>query len=172
MFERIKIGICIPTAGMVRIEMLFSLYNTIRLIYEKPLWPEAKEVTHELFFAVGSQIPTNREYLATSANDQGRTHILFIDDDMKWDAKAFELLARRRHPIVGVNYRVRLPPARFTAIHLSEPGVTGVQVKTTKEATGLVPVKYMGFGLCLIEAQVFKGVAKPWFLPFWENVRD
>jgi hypothetical protein len=142
---------------------------TLRLIKEKPLWPEAKEVTQEYFYAVGSQIPTNREYLVNRALEEDCTHILFIDDDMTWDAKAFELLSRRRHPIVGVNYRVRLPPGRFTAIHLTEPGVTGTQIKTTKEATGLVPAKYMGFGLCLIEARVFKAVERPWFLQFWEN---
>ena len=169
MFDRIKIAICVPTAGLIRAETVSSFYKVVRSLNEKTLWPEATEQSHMLLIRIGSGISTNREAMVKQAIDNDCTHVLFIDDDMTWDPKAFELLARRRHPIVGVNYRVRLPPGRFTAIHLTEPGVTGTQVKTTKEATGLVPVKYMGFGLCLIEAQVFKAVEKPWFLPFWEN---
>jgi hypothetical protein len=171
MFDRIKIGICIPTAGMIRSETFMSVYKLTTLLSEKVLWPEAKDGTHQLFVQMGSQIPTNREYLVNQALENECTHILFIDDDMAFEARAFELMAKRRHPIVGCNYRRRLPPGEFTALKLTEPRGEGGWVQTTKESSGLEAVDYMGFGLCLIEAKVFQAVERPWFLPFWKEGR-
>ncbi len=169
MFDRIKIGICIPTAGLVRVEMMASFYRVIRLLSEKTLWPEAKEQGHVLLTQIGSMISTNREQMVKRAIDADCTHILFIDDDMTFEAKAFELLARRRLPIVGCNYRRRLPPGDFTALHLANPRGSKGWVKTEKDSAGLEPVDYMGFGLCLIESRVFKEVPLPWFLPAYKE---
>lgn len=164
MFDRIKIGICIPTAGLLRAEMVASLYKVIRLLDQKTLWPEAKEQSHMFFCRVGSGISTNREAMVKKAIDNDCTHVLFIDDDMTFEARAVELMARRRQKIVGCNYRRRLPPADFTALHLAEPRGSRGWVKTEKDSTGLEPVDYMGFGLSLIETEVFKKTPLPWFL--------
>jgi hypothetical protein len=169
MFDRVKIGICIPTAGFIRAETFSSFYKVIRLLNEKKLWPEAKEQSHVLLVQVGSGISTNREGMVKRAIEAECTHVLFIDDDMIFDGKAFELLARRRQPIVGCNYRRRLPPADFTALHLAEPRGSKGWVKTEKESTGLEPVDFMGFGLSLIETRVFKETPTPWFLNAYKD---
>jgi hypothetical protein len=86
--------------------------------------------------------------------------VLFIDDDMAIDADAFLILARRRLPIVVCNYRMRGPPAEFTAMRLDHQG----RIETTVESTGLEPCDYAGFGLSLIETRVFKAMQRPHFL--------
>jgi hypothetical protein len=149
--------------------MMASFYRVINLLNDKPLWPEAKEQKHILLTEVGSMISTNRERMVKRAIDNDCTHVLFIDDDMTFDGKAFELLAKRRLPIVGCNYRRRLPPADFTALHLADPRGSKGWVKTEKDSTGLVPVDYMGFGLSLIETRVFKETPLPWFLPAYKD---
>jgi hypothetical protein len=169
MFDRIKICICIPTAGLIRCETVQSMYKVMRLLNEKILWPEAKEQSNVLIMQVGSMISTNREKMVKIAIENDCTHVLFIDDDMIFEARAFELMARRRLPIVGCNYRRRFPPAGFTALHLADPRGSKGWVQTTKESTGLEPVDYMGFGLSLIETRVFKEVPLPWFLPSYKD---
>jgi hypothetical protein len=160
-FDSIKVGICIPTAGLVRAACAFAVCQVVGLLAQKKLWAEANTQGLQLFMREGSGIAPNREKMVNEAIELNCTHILFVDDDMTFDPKAVELLASRRLPIVGTNYRMRFPPAEFTALHLDR---SKGRMQTTAESTGLEPVDYMGFGLALIETRVFKELEKPWFL--------
>jgi hypothetical protein len=88
------------------------------------------------------------------------THICFIDEDMGFDPDTLHVLLRKRQPIVGANYSMRVPPPQFTALALDKKD----RVITTDEKTGLEPAYYIGFGFAVIEAKVFKALETPWFL--------
>jgi hypothetical protein len=104
--------------------------------------------------------------MAADAIEGGATHVLFVDADMTFNPETVQLLASRRLPMVGVNYRKRTPPAWFTAVHLDrERGL----MQTTAASSGLEPADFMGFGLCLLSAEVFKATPRPWFAVRFEN---
>ena len=152
-FERVKVGIAVPTAGLIRAACVFSLMQVVGKLAQTRLWPEAKEQGLTILMREGSGIGPNREKMVEEAIANDCTHVCFVDDDMSFEPEAFMSLCRRRLPIVGCNYRMKFPPAQFTAVHLEkERG----RMETTRESTGLEPVCYMGFGLSLIETRVFQ----------------
>jgi hypothetical protein len=160
-FDAVKVGIAVPTAGLIRAACTFSLLQLVGKLAQEKYWPEAKTQGLTCMMREGSGIAANREKMVSEALEAKCSHVLFVDDDMSFDPPAFESLARRRLPIVGCNYRMKFPPAEFTAVHLDkERG----RMQTTSESTGLEPVNYMGFGLCLIETRVFEALPRPWFL--------
>ncbi len=160
-FDNVKVGIAIPTAGLIRAACAFSTFRLIGQLSQDKLWPEAKTQGLTVLMREGSGIAPNREKMVDEAIEAGCTHVLFIDDDMSFDPPAFASLASRRLPIVGCNYRMKFPPAEFTAVHLDR---NRGRMETNEKSTGLEPVDYMGFGLCLIETRVFKALERPWFL--------
>jgi len=160
-FDAVKVGIAVPTAGLVRASCVFSLMQLVGKLAQEKYWPEAKSQGLTFLMREGSGIASNRQRMVEEAIEADCTHVLFVDDDMTFDPPAFASLASRRLPVVGCNYRMKFPPAEFTAVHLEkERG----RMETNTATTGLEPVNYMGFGLCLIETRVFKAIEKPWFL--------
>ena len=160
-FDHPKVGIAVPTAGLIRAACTFSLLQLVGQLAQERYWPESKSQALTVLMREGSGIAPNREKMVEEALAAECSHVLFVDDDMSFDPPAFASLARRRQPIIGCNYRMKFPPADFTAVHLNrERG----RMETTEKSTGLEPVDYMGFGLCLIETRVFKALEKPWFL--------
>lgn len=160
-FENVKVGIAIPTAGLIRAACTFSLLQLVGQLSKEIFWKECKSQGLTVLMREGSGIAPNRETMVGEAIDADCTHVLFVDDDMSFEPPAFASIASRRLPIVGVNYRKRFPPAGFTAVHLDRS--RGL-METNEHSKGLEPVDYMGFGLCLIETRVFKALPRPWFL--------
>jgi hypothetical protein len=127
--------------------------------------PDAGTLVRKQFVRVGSVIHANREVLVAQALEWGATHVLFIDDDMCFNPKAVEVLLGRKQPFVACNYPRRLLPIKFTACALDM--VT--PMVTNEQSEGLEEAGYTGFGLSLIERQVFEKVPQPWFLPRWRE---
>jgi len=158
----IKIGICIPTAGVVRIGFAASLVGLVAKFAAGgvPTVPEAK-ITIALHVLESSNWITNREKLARMAINDGETHLMFLDDDMLFDPRVLEVLLGRRQAIVTTNYLIKTEPAQdFVAV-----GLDGLRIPTKAESTGIVPISYSGFGVSLIEVEVFRKTPQPWFMP-------
>jgi hypothetical protein len=160
--NEIKIGIAIPTAGWVRIGFANSLCGMIAKFgaHGIPTVPEAK-ISMSIHALESSNWITNREKLARGAIDAGETHLMFLDDDMTFDPRVLEILLGRRQSIVVTNYLIKTEPAKdFVAV-----GMDGQRLATKVESTGIQPILYSGFGVSLIEVEVFKKTAQPWFMP-------
>ena len=158
----IKIGIAIPTAGTVRMGFAASLVGMVAKFAAGgvPTVPEAK-ISLALHVLESSNWITNREKLARASVDDGETHLLFLDDDMTFDPRVLEILLGRRQAIVTTNYLIKTdPPTDFVAVSLD-----GQRVMTKAESTGIMPVAYSGFGVSLIEVEVFRKTPQPWFMP-------
>ncbi len=163
MAETIKLVIAIPSSGsnpfaftMSAMSLIAYLSGGIRSRLES-----AVELT--LDGQCSSVIQSNREQLVKRALQADKTHLLFLDHDMRFHPDAVNLLFSRRHPVVCTNYLIkRQPPERpdFVAV-----GLNGRRVPTTEKSTGIEPVAYSGFGVSLFELRVFASTPQPWFEP-------
>src|SRR6185369_1068803 len=97
-FENIKIGICVPTAGLIRAACTFSLLQLVGQLSKEIFWKECKTQGLTVLMREGSGIAPNRETMVLEAMEDC-SHILFVDDDMSWEPAAFASLASRRLPI-------------------------------------------------------------------------
>ena len=165
MTDPIKLVICIPTAGTVRMGFAYSLAGMIAKLGADrvPTIPEAV-VEVKMDVIESSNWIENREQAAMRAVDTGMTHLMFLDDDTVFEPQILEVLLGRRQPIVCVNYLIKTPECdAFVAV-----GLDGKRVVTRESSTGLVPIAYSGFGVSLFSTDVFRRVAQPWFLPEWD----
>lgn len=156
-----KLYIATPSTGLVRATYAFSLAYLVSHYAANRVYPEEAEQQIGFISIEGSMIGENRDIIVDEFLQTDGTHLLFIDDDMGFGMTSLHVLASKRQPIVGVTYRMKAPPAPFTAIALN--GVD--RVETTKEKFGLEEAKVIGFGFTLIQREVFEKMPKPRFLP-------
>ncbi len=113
--------------------------------------------------AQGSILSNLRSTLAQTSLDNGASHILFIDSDMRFPPDTLERLLIHDKPIIGANCRQRNSP-KFTARKnddfISSSGKTGIE-----------QVDSIGFGVTLIVAEVFHRMRKPWFSMPWDGTK-
>jgi len=160
--REIKVAVCVPTAGTVRMSFAHSLCGMLTYIAAKGV-PTISDASVSLSLKVmeSSNWITNREKLGRMALDCGDTHLMFLDDDMVFEPQMLEIMLGRRQPIVVTNYLIKTEPAKdFVAVSLD-----GQRVPTKQDSTGLVPLSYSGFGVSLITTDVFHRIPQPWFLP-------
>jgi hypothetical protein len=162
MSDEIKLVVCIPTAGMVRMGFAYSLAGMVARVAAEGI-PSRPEATLEIKMDVveSSVIHTNREQLAHRAIEAGMTHLMFLDDDMVFEPQILDVMLGRRQPVVCTNYLIKTDAKdSFVAV-----GLKGNRVATTEKSRGIVPVAYSGFGVSVFEIAVFKTTPQPWFLP-------
>jgi len=162
--SEIRLVIAVPSAGSVRMDFAASLVGLIAKIASTAIAtrPESPvQVTFDV--AMSSVIHGNRETLVTRAIEAGKTHLLFLDDDMAFSPDVVDVLFSRRHPVVCTNYLIKTEARdSFVAV-----GLDGQRVVTSAASTGILPIAYSGFGVSLFELDVFKRTPQPWFLPDW-----
>lgn len=152
----IRLAICTPTAGYVRIEFAESL---ARLQKELALDRKLPVRDTKLFYIAGSVIPYNRQWCVQEALKWKATHILFIDDDMSFMPDVIKRLLKNADlPVVACNCTKRVYPITFMSLDFA-----GQEVKTTDETVGLQEVMMTGNAVVLIQAEVFNKLSKPWF---------
>lgn len=158
----IRVAVCIPTAGTVSAWFAHSLAGLVMSAQAQVAARRDCSAFYVTVFVIESSvIHMNRENLVKEAQQWKATHLLFLDDDMIFDPRVLAIMLGRRQPFVGCNYPRRGWPITFTAIR---PGGKGFVI-TDKDATGLEPAEYTGFGATLIEMRVFEKTKRPWFLP-------
>jgi hypothetical protein len=104
----------------------------------------------------------NRNFLAEQAVGIGADWHLLIDADMTFPRTGLIDLLSHGLPLVGCNYPTRSntsTPTAFSslALPLSERRWPPLG------ASGIEPVDGFGFGFCLIAAEVFAALERPWF---------
>lgn len=160
--EHVRLAICVASSGQCRTWFASSLAGFIGAAQSLRWWPQVESAETTLLVQESSVIHGNREALAQAALAWNATHVLMVDDDMVFPPQAVMSLFGRRHPIVITNYPKRGFPLTPTAVRID---LGGPVISAGK--TGIEEAYYGGFGLALIEAQVFKDTPRPWFLPRW-----
>ncbi len=155
----IRILVCTPVYGdSVKRGYAFSVAQSMSF------FAQAKsdvEKYIDIQMVSSSNLAENRHILVSRALDYEATHILFWDADIKAPADAIVRLINHHLPIVACNYAKKEPEARPTA-YIDTEQYTG-PCFTQAQHTGLQQVTSCGFGLMLIEAQVFEKMSLPFF---------
>lgn len=164
-----NVSICTPTTGVVKATYCASLLGMITHHLNNPVLgmeDESRNINYNLL--IGSNISQQRDSMVQdSLSIATTTHVLFIDDDMGFEADCLNIALSRKVPIVLANYRRKAPPWPFTARILDAEAKKAVEVVTDETTHGLQQITFGGFGFCLIEASVLRGLKQPRFLNQW-----
>ena len=131
--------------------------------------PSLKVDSVVLLFYCSSVIPKNRQQIIKMAKAAKCTHILWIDDDMKFPSIAAKALIKgmRQHSkeihILGANCIKRKYPIEFMATHFDDTEV----ISTGK--TGIEKVRYTGNSFVLMDMDMFNKIPEPWFAFAWHD---
>lgn len=163
MSETIKLVVAIPSSGTNPFAFTFSLANL--MAYLAAGLRQRPNSTLELILdgQCSSSIQSNRELLVQRALENERTHLLFLDHDMKFEPQTVDLLFRWRQPVVATNYLIKRQPHEEPAFVAVSP--CGRRIITGKDSVGLQEISYSGFGVSLFETRVFRATEPPWFEP-------
>jgi hypothetical protein len=161
MTEEIRLTIGIPSSGFVRAGFAHSLANLIGHlasvgISTKPNCP----ILIQLEMVEGSVIHMAREHLVCKALEWNATHLLFLDDDMVFEANILDSMFGQGCDIVIANYLLKTDNPVFLSVDKQ-----GVQIITNQESDGIEEANSGGFGVSLFNMNVFKNTEQPWFLP-------
>jgi hypothetical protein len=170
----IKVMIGIPTGGNPKWEFCHDLANLVGFSTLKLV--STGRINLSISWLAGCYVASNRNDLAVMALEQEATHILFLDDDMRFPPWALEHLLMRQQPIVGANYTTRKFPIRpvtlrnidWTPTPECEPSD---MVWTAPGATGMEEVDAVGGGVLLIDTDVFVKVKYPFFEQWYDSNR-
>jgi len=159
----IDLAIAISTSGMCRTGFACSLANMIGRVVANGVstLPEV-QVSIDIDALESSCIHSNREHLVRRAIETGKTHLMFLDDDMSFDSGVLDTMLGRQRPVVVTNYLIKNDKMEFVSV-----GTDGKRVATTDESPPLESIAYSGFGVSLFDLKVFKSIPQPWFLPVW-----
>lgn len=115
----VKIAICIPSRGVCDSGFAFDLANmmawtTLELVQ--------RGVDINMNMQMSSYIHANRTDLASIAlADKDVTHLLWLDDDMRFPKNVIARLLQHHVSFVGVNYSHRKPPPQPVACKRVRP---------------------------------------------------
>lgn len=152
------VAICFLSRGICHSGFAFDLANLVG--YATATLVQLGMDLHLTCYTT-TYVQTGRsECMREVLKDPKVTHILWLDDDMRFPKIALQNLLERNQSIVGCNYASRLPPYRPIAITSQAEDTPCV---TSEDATGLEPVEVLGFGCVLVRREVFDTLAYPWF---------
>lgn len=104
----------------------------------------------------------NRNIIVEQAFEHNCTHVLFVDDDMTFDADALDKLVKHDVDIVsGLYLRRDYPHQPLIFDSLDDEG-RALYSYLDGELSGLLPIEAAGLGFCLVNLNVFKKMQKPW----------
>ena len=137
----IKIGICCQDTVYAK-TMASIAFNII----------QSKGLVTDILMRQGSDITSARTWVIQKAIEDGATHVLFVDHDMVFPPTALTTHLEAKKDIIGTEYFKRKFPKEATFVPLDK--------HSTHE---LYKAKFCGTGLMLIDLNIFKTMAKPWF---------
>ncbi len=156
----IRVVVATPCEDQVKTEFAFSLAAMVNQIHSQGI--PGLEALGIMNWRT-TVLPDSRNVLAAKAIEEGYTHVLWIDSDMKFPPNMFQRLLARRVPFVGINASMRRPPFRTTAVVKDKE-----LLATTKHSSGLEKVERVGLGVVLHTTDVLQRIRKPpWFTFEW-----
>lgn len=162
-----KIAICVPCRDSVMSGFAFDLANLVGY--------QARHSDNKitLLQMPGTLIFTQREKLAEEALADGAEYILWIDSDMRFPSNTLSVMLSRKLPILGVNATTRREPIIPTAGQLEiNNGLATFRKVESRGKQGVEKVTAVGFGVTLVNTEVFRQIPKPWFNVIWKDDGD
>jgi len=157
MNSEFKIGICIPTRDVWKPDFGQSLAMAGAALW--PLMPDGMygslTVYNKTYCSI---IHQGRNTLVSTALLQDCTHILFLDDDMRFPMDTIAKLFLADKDVIAANCTTKTFPAKATAV-----GLDGEFLLTKEKSTGLEKCQSVGAAVMMVKAEVFKSMMMPWF---------
>ena len=155
----IKIALCMPWQNQVDANFTLCLADLVATIVAQYVAPGYADLN--CFTYNSSYIAWSRTEICKGAIEWGATHQLWLDSDMTFPPWAFHQLFKQDRPVVAANYARRRPPhAPVTFKTIVENGSENDHklCYTEPTSTGLEEVDAIGFGVVLIQSQVFDSI--------------
>jgi len=152
----LRIAVCVP-GDRWRSGFGYDVTNACITFAQARYMGGKKDI--EVFSAQGSILPEVRMCLVAEAADWGATHMLFLDDDMRFPRDVIQCLLRHNQPLVGANYSRRTHPIFTTAYKADKSG----ELQTFPEDRDLIEVSHVATGCMLIDMRLFELIDLPFF---------
>lgn len=174
---KIKLLIGIPSRGTFQTGFGLSLAFLANALCANPVI-KVDGTPHLVLWSIqvknSSNLPGNRQKLVDDALANDLTHLLFVDDDMTFDAEMiFEWLAENR-PVIAANCATRGIPTYPTA--RNQGGLHGQLVYSPLEGeecrTRWERVWRVGTGVMMLRADALRALPRPAFTPRWDAERN
>jgi len=113
-----------------------------------------------------SLLPSGREYVLRSAVEKGASHILFIDDDMKFPRDTLQRLVVHKKQAIGCNCVLKENKfLAYTARDMDDHELSSHDKK------GIQEVSKNGLGIFLLDLSVLDNIPAPHFEVLWNDER-
>lgn len=158
----IRVCVAIPSGDQVAAGFMYDLATMVGATMAS-----RRDIDLRLSHVQGSIIHTARRDLVRMALAGDCTHILFLDSDMRFPRNTLVRLLSHGVPIVGANYPTRRHPPKPVTFRSDKTDKE--RVYTELDSTGLEEVDSTGFGVMLIDMDVFRNLPEPWFSFEWRT---
>ena len=150
-----RVMICTPIARHPTYQYALSLTDTCLLL-------ERNGVAHARQFVIGSSnLPRARNELVARFLASNCTDLLFVDDDMGWDANAALRLLSSDKPIAAVVGRKRVDkPNSDLEVWCGRPETAADGSGIIQDEMGLVRFERVGTGFIKIAREAFEAIIK------------
>lgn len=166
----IRVKVLVPTHEKVDALFAYDLAQMMALTAAVMPPDEGHELGLEM--NIGTYIHKSRTELLQVALEEGATHVLWLDSDMRFPPDTFLRLLQHEVPIVGINYSKRRVPPGFVAIKRvpreGDDPTDGEFLHTNDDSEGLEEVDVLGFGAVLMDTSTLANLPDPKYDPwFW-----
>jgi hypothetical protein len=170
-----KLGLVLPTRQTVETDFMVSVINLFSY-FNRVQVPGYQGQSLALMNRRSAIIPKSRQELVLDAFEQKCSHILFIDDDQIFPPNLPHRLASHGKRVMACNIATKAQGNSIpTARRAPAPGEWwGGHIIPSKGKKGIEKVWRIGFGVILIDLQVFKDekgelLPFPWFNMEWRG---
>lgn len=159
------IGILVPTTDMVMSWFAYDL--AVAMSYHMAHHPDDTlvPIVHQ-----GTLLARSRNVMAEDALSMGLDWLLWLDSDMRFPPDTIARLLESGHDIVTTNAPKRKEPIGSTAHRWSDEEKKQVLIDISETSDEIVEVNACGFAVCIMRAEVFNRIERPWFwTPYLED---
>lgn len=150
---KLRIAVSVPTQDQLSAGFAYDLARMMTATAH-----QRHEIELRLHFVRDTILPRGRHDLVRLALETDCSHMLFLDSDMRFPKDTLVRLLAHEEPVVAANYTRRRMP--LTPVASDD---AGAPVFVEPDVEGLVPVAVTGFGVMLVDLDVFRQIPAPWF---------
>ena len=153
------IALMLPMGGDM-VDGEFCHDFAIALAYHSAVFDDEVNV----HFRQGTILAEQRQELLKLAVENGATHCVFLDTDMRFPKDVISRLVEHDLPVVAANCSKRRRPVSFTAREENPTDPSKLRgVWTEEHSTGIQRVAVVGTAVMCIKADVLTQLEYPWF---------
>lgn len=135
----------------------------------RPLKNNKRIEVVRLWNTKGSILSRSRQTLVQKAQEEGVSHMLFLDADMTFPQWTLHRLLDLELMCVAANCATKVLPSSPTARYYDPMAASGEPVHSTTDSPPVEEVWRVGTGVMLINMKVFDKVPSPWFDITWNE---